>query len=60
MHYSVQTRNWTFVKDYVYLSFVKNMGKNLCKNISKNWAVNIAKNFLIMLNYLQQIHIKLV
>ena len=36
MHYSVQPRDWTFVKSYEFLSFVKSMGKNNCKNISKN------------------------
>ena len=36
MHYSVQPRDWTFVKSYEFLSFVKSMGKNNGKNISKN------------------------
>ena len=34
--YSIQQRNWIFVKDYVFLSFARNMGKNIGKNICKN------------------------
>ena len=34
--YSVQPRDWLFVKDYGFLSFAKNMGRNIGKNISKN------------------------
>ena len=36
MCYSVQPRDWIFVKGYGFLSFAKNMGKNFGKNISKN------------------------
>ena len=36
MHYSVQPRNWIFVKDYGFLSFTKNMGRNIGKNVGKN------------------------
>ena len=36
MCYSVQPRDWIFVKDYGFLSFAKNMGKNIGKNINKN------------------------
>ena len=32
MHYSVQPRDQIFVKDYGFLSFAKNMGKNIGKN----------------------------
>ena len=35
MHYSVQPRDRIFVKDYGFLSFVKNVGKNISKNVSK-------------------------
>ena len=35
MRYSVQSRNQIFVKQYGFLSFMKNMGKNISKNISK-------------------------
>ena len=33
--YSVQPRDRIFVKCYGFLSFAKNMGKNICKNIGK-------------------------
>ena len=42
-----------FLKGYGFLSFARNVGKNIVKNISK------AKNFLIMLKNLQQMHLKL-
>ena len=32
---SVQPREKLFVKSYAYLSFAKNMGKDIGKNISK-------------------------
>ena len=31
MRYSVQPRDWIFVKHYGFLSFPKNMGKNILK-----------------------------
>ena len=34
MHYSTEPRDCIFLKSYGFLSFVKNMGKNLGKNIS--------------------------
>ena len=34
--YSVQPRNRIFVKGYVFLSFAKNIGRNIGKKISKN------------------------
>ena len=34
--YSVQPRGRIFVKCYLFLSFAKNMRKNIGKNISKN------------------------
>ena len=34
--YSVEPRDWTFVKGYGFLSFAENMGKNIGKNISKS------------------------
>ena len=34
--YSVQLRDWMFVKGYEFFSFAKNIGKNIGKNISKN------------------------
>ena len=36
MHYSVQPRDRIFVKGYGFLSFAKNMAKNIGTNISKN------------------------
>ena len=36
MRYSVQSRDRIFVKGYEFLSFAKNMVKNIGKNISKN------------------------
>ena len=32
MRYSVQHRDWIFVKGYRFLSFAKNIGKNIGKN----------------------------
>ena len=34
MRYSVQPRDQIFVKGYGFLSFAKNMGKNIGKNLS--------------------------
>ena len=34
--YSVQPRDWIFVKGYGFLSFAKNMGKSISKNSGKN------------------------
>ena len=34
--YSVEPRDWTFVKVYGFLSFAENMGKNIAQNISKS------------------------
>ena len=31
MHFSVQPRNRIFVRDYGFLSFVKNKGRNILK-----------------------------
>ena len=33
--YSFQPGHWIFVKDYGFLSFTKNIGKDIGKNISK-------------------------
>ena len=32
MRYSIEHRDEIFVKEYEFLSFAKNMGKNICKN----------------------------
>ena len=44
MHYSVQSRDWIFVKGYRFLSFVKNMGKNIGKNIRENLSAKYRQN----------------
>ena len=36
MHYLVQARDGIFIKGSGFLSFAKNMGKNVGKYISKN------------------------
>ena len=36
--YSVQPRDWKFVKGYGFLSFVQNMGKNIGKSMIKNFS----------------------
>ena len=59
MRYLVQTRDQILAKGYGFLSFAKNMGKILIKIQIKTWVVNTAKNVLIMLNNLQQMHLKL-
>ena len=51
MCYSTQPR--VSVKDYGYLFFDQNMGKNIDKNVlilTKAWVVITAKNILIMPN----------
>ena len=48
--YSVQPRERIFVKDYKFLPFAKNMGKNISRNLSGKYS----QNFLIMLNNLQK------
>ena len=55
MRYSVQPRDWIFLKDHGFLSFAKNKGRNIVKTC----MINTARNFLIMLNNLQQMHLKL-
>ena len=36
MRYSLQPRDWVFVKGHGFLSFAKHMGKSIGKNIRKN------------------------
>ena len=52
--YSVQPKDRIFVKRYGLLSFAKSMGKKV-----KHYVVNTAKNFLLTLNSLEQMHLKL-
>ena len=37
----------TYVKDYGFYAFAKNMGKNIDKNISKNLICKYIKTFLV-------------
>ena len=46
MRYSVQSRDWIFVKGYGFLSFAKNMGKKIGKNIIKNLNGKYSQNLL--------------
>ena len=57
--YLVQTRETTFIKGYGFLSFSKCMVKDISKNISRSFSRNLLKNLLIMLENLQQMHLKL-
>ena len=41
--YSVQNRYWIFVKGYGFLSYAKNMGKNISKDIIKNLSGRYSK-----------------
>ena len=45
-HYSVQPRNWIFVKGYEFLSFFKKMSKSIGKNISKNVSIKYGQELL--------------
>ena len=58
-HYSVQPRDRIFVKGYGFLSFAKNMGRNISKNIRKNLSGKSSQNFLITPNNLLLMHLKL-
>ena len=55
--YSVQPRDRKFVKVYGFLSFDRNMRKNIGKNITKNLS---SKGIQIMLNNLLQMNLKLI
>ena len=44
--YSVQPRDRIFVKDYRFLSFAKDMGRNVCKNISENSSSKYSQKIL--------------
>ena len=50
--YSVQPRDQIFVKGYGFLSFAKNMDRNIGKNTSKNFRENTRRKVLIMINNL--------
>ena len=53
IHYSIQPRDWIFVKGYGFLSFAKKkkIGKNIGKNISKNLS---SKNNHKLLDHAKQ------
>ena len=55
IHHSVQQRDRTFVEGYGFLSFAKNMGRNISKKLSSNTV----RNALIMRNSLLEMHLKL-
>ena len=59
--YLVQLRHWIFVKDYEFLSFVKDMGKTMGNKINKNLSSKKSKIFLIILKTCQHLkgHLKL-
>ena len=57
MRYSVQSRNRIFVKDYGFVSFVENMGKNIAKSPSKNLDGKYSQKLLDHLNNLQQMYL---
>ena len=44
--YSVQPRDWIFVKGYGFLSFAINMGRNIGKNIGKNVSRKYSKKLI--------------
>ena len=46
MRYSVQPRDWIFVKSYGYLPFVKNMSRNIGKNLMKNLSGKYSKKLI--------------
>ena len=47
----------TYVKDYGFYAFAKNMGKNIDKNISKNLICKYIKTFLVKIQW--QMFVKL-
>ena len=48
MGYSIEPKERRYVKGYGFLSFAKNIGRNLSKNM--------IKSLLILLKNLQQVH----
>ena len=44
--YSVQPRDRIFLKGYGFLSFAKNMVRNIAKNINKNLSGKYCQNLL--------------
>ena len=61
MRYWVQPKDWVFVKGYGFLSFTIERIKTLVKIwVKTKVADNTARNFLIMLNNVQQMHLKII
>ena len=46
MRYSIEPKNWIFVKGSGFLSFAKNMSKAIGKNKSKNLSCKCGHKFL--------------
>ena len=44
--YSVEHREWIFVRGYGFLSLAENIGKNISKNISKNLSGKYSQKLL--------------
>ena len=44
--YSIQPRDWIFVKDNEFLSFARNIGKNIGKDINKNLISKYSQRLL--------------
>ena len=59
IRYSIEARDRIFLKGHRFSSFAKCMSKNIGTNISKTLSGEAARIFLIVLNYLLQIHLKL-
>ena len=61
--YSVQQRDWIFVKSYEFLSFARNTrkmtGENIMKNLSKKYSQKILYHPKQSANLLH-IHLKLI
>ena len=61
--YSVQQRDWIFVKSYEFLSFARNTrkmtGENIMKNLSKKYSQKILYHAKQSANLLQM-HLKLI
>ena len=54
MRYSVQPRDWIFIKGYGFLSFAKNMDRNTGKNINKNLSGKKLKYSQKLLDHAKQ------
>ena len=45
MHYSIEPKDWIFVKGCRFFFFAKNMSKTIGKNISKNFSGKYGHKF---------------